>query len=101
MDTEGITKLCAGLKLIEEEGEAVHIRGTVKADGMKKISLYLVRKLLTSKLTNRDAFRSLIGKIWRMTYPVEVETVRENIYAFHFHDLLDRKRVTYGWTLEL
>ncbi|KAL5787998.1 hypothetical protein ACOSP7_004947 [Xanthoceras sorbifolium] len=96
MDAEGITKLYAGMKLTEEEGEAITIQGSVKEDGMKKFLICLVGKLLTAKLPNRDAFRSLIARIWRTAHPVEVENVRNNIFAFYFHNLIDRKRVLIG-----
>ncbi|KAL5803424.1 hypothetical protein ACOSQ4_031729 [Xanthoceras sorbifolium] len=41
MDTEGIIKLCAGMKLSAEEGVAVHIEGAMKEDGARKLSLCL------------------------------------------------------------
>ncbi|KAL5805076.1 hypothetical protein ACOSQ3_031876 [Xanthoceras sorbifolium] len=43
MDTEGIIKLCAGMKLSAEEGVAVHIEGAMKEDGARKLSLCLMR----------------------------------------------------------
>ncbi|KAH7544040.1 hypothetical protein JRO89_XS15G0090700 [Xanthoceras sorbifolium] len=63
------------MKLSEKEGVVMNIAGIVKDDGLKKISLCLVGKLLTSRFTNRDAFRSLIARIWRTTQAVEVENV--------------------------
>ncbi|KAL5865350.1 hypothetical protein ACOSQ3_002864 [Xanthoceras sorbifolium] len=96
MDTDAFSKLCARMKLSEEEGKTVNIDGVVKEDGLRKISLCLVGKLVTSKLTNREAFRSLIAKIWRTTQAVEVENVKENVYAFHFQNMMDRRRVLLG-----
>ncbi|KAL5850007.1 hypothetical protein ACOSQ4_008020 [Xanthoceras sorbifolium] len=96
MDADGITRLCARMTLSEEEGVAVNIEGATKLLGMEKLSLCLVGKLLTSKITNRDAFRSLIARIWRTSGTLEVETVRENVYAFHFQNNSDRKRVLMG-----
>ncbi|KAL5835241.1 hypothetical protein ACOSQ4_014738 [Xanthoceras sorbifolium] len=96
MDTKGITKLCEGMKLSREEGVAVSIEGAMKEDGIKKISLCLVGKLLTANLMNRDAFRSLIARIWRTTQAVKVENVRENVYAFHFQNVMDQRCVLMG-----
>ncbi|KAH7570831.1 hypothetical protein JRO89_XS05G0200800 [Xanthoceras sorbifolium] len=67
MDTDRIIKLCARLKLSADEGKAVEIEGEVKEAGLKKISLCLVGKLLSAKLTNRNAIdrkRVLMGGPW-------------------------------------
>ncbi|KAL5762831.1 hypothetical protein ACOSP7_019095 [Xanthoceras sorbifolium] len=89
MDIDGITKLCANMNLSAEEGAVVHIEGVEKEDGVKKISLCLVGKLLTTKLMNREAFCALITKIWRTIHAVEVENVRDSIYAFHFQNAIN------------
>ncbi|KAL5851838.1 hypothetical protein ACOSQ3_006956 [Xanthoceras sorbifolium] len=96
MDTDGITKLCANINLLAEEGAVVHIERVEKEDGVKKILLCLVGKLLTTKLTNREAFRALITKIWLTIHAVEVKNFRDSIYAFHFQNAIDRKRVFMG-----
>ncbi|KAL5782425.1 hypothetical protein ACOSP7_007454 [Xanthoceras sorbifolium] len=101
MDADNVASMCAGMKLTEEESVAMNIAGATKMDGMEKLSLCLVGKLLTSRLTNRDPFRSLIARIWRTTQAVEVETVGDNVYAFHFQNNFDRKRVlmeVFQWT---
>ncbi|KAL5756968.1 hypothetical protein ACOSQ2_021714 [Xanthoceras sorbifolium] len=65
----------------------------MKDDVLKTISLWLVGKLLSTKLMNRDVFHSLIAKIWRTTQAIEVENVRENVFAFHFQNTADHQRV--------
>ncbi|KAL5804902.1 hypothetical protein ACOSQ3_031702 [Xanthoceras sorbifolium] len=96
MNADDIATLCANMKLTEEEQDTVCIEGSTKLDGVKKLSLCLVGRLLSSRLTNCEAFRSLIARIWRTTHAVEVEHVGGNVYAFHFHNSLDWKRVLTG-----
>ncbi|KAL5851494.1 hypothetical protein ACOSQ3_006612 [Xanthoceras sorbifolium] len=92
MDTEALAKLCANMKLFAEEETTVNIDGMAKEEGMRKTSLCLVGKLITSKLTNREAFRFLFAKIWRTKHAVEVEKMKENAYTFHFQNMMDRRR---------
>ncbi|KAL5827898.1 hypothetical protein ACOSQ3_019749 [Xanthoceras sorbifolium] len=96
MNANDIATLCANMKLTEEEKDVVCIEGSTKVEGVKKLSLCLVGKLLSSRLTNREAFRSFIARIWRTTHAVEVEHVGGNVYAFHFQSNLDRKQVLMG-----
>ncbi|KAK2645135.1 hypothetical protein Ddye_020330 [Dipteronia dyeriana] len=55
--------------------------------------LCLAGKILSLDLINRDEFRSLIARIWRVQGDVEIEVISSNIYAFHFQCLDDRRKV--------
>ncbi|KAH7561070.1 hypothetical protein JRO89_XS10G0167500 [Xanthoceras sorbifolium] len=50
-------------------------------------------ELLAGCQTNRKAFKALIPKIWRTNQEVTVELVCDNIFAFHFQNIQDKKRV--------
>ncbi|KAL5736787.1 hypothetical protein ACOSQ2_031575 [Xanthoceras sorbifolium] len=96
MNSDKIAELCAALHLSDEEGPVHSVGGNVKIEGSKKLALSLVGKLLAGRQTNREAFRIMIPKIWRLTNEVSVELVRDNIFAFHFQNALDKNRVLAG-----
>ncbi|KAL5776413.1 hypothetical protein ACOSP7_009339 [Xanthoceras sorbifolium] len=96
MNSDKIAELCAALHLSDEEGPVHSVGGNVKIEGSKKLALSLVGKLLAGRQTNREAFRIMIPKIWRLTNEVSVELVRDNIFTFHFQNALDKNRVLAG-----
>ncbi|TXG53482.1 hypothetical protein EZV62_022651 [Acer yangbiense] len=57
------------------------------------MALCLAGKILSPDLVNRDAFRSLISRIWKVRGGVEIEVVTNNVYAFHFQLSEDRRKV--------
>ncbi|KAK4850456.1 hypothetical protein QYF36_006908 [Acer negundo] len=59
-------------------------------------------KLMSPDLINREAFRSLIARIWKIQEGVEIEVISNIIYAFHFQSMDDRRRVLMGgpWSFD-
>ncbi|KAH7560710.1 hypothetical protein JRO89_XS10G0079800 [Xanthoceras sorbifolium] len=102
MDSDKIAALCVALKLSDEEGPVQYVRGSLKEEGSQKMSLCLVCKLLVGHQTNMDAFRTLIPKIWCTSHEVTVELVRNNMFAFYFQNIRDKKRVFFRepWTFD-
>ncbi|KAK3180241.1 hypothetical protein Dsin_000130 [Dipteronia sinensis] len=68
----------------------------LKGLGEQRLALCLVGKVLSTTLINREAFMSLIARIWRVTEEVEIEIVSGNIFAFHFKNAEDRQSVLSG-----
>ncbi|KAK3227088.1 hypothetical protein Dsin_006950 [Dipteronia sinensis] len=66
------------------------------------MALCLVGKILSPDLINREAFRSLITRIWKVQEGVEIEVISNNIYAFHFHSINDRIKFLSGgpWSFD-
>ncbi|KAL5821500.1 hypothetical protein ACOSQ3_023382 [Xanthoceras sorbifolium] len=94
--SETIAELYALLHLSDDEGPVQRVRGgggSLKEDGSRKMSLCLVGKLLAIRQTNKEAFRVLIPKIWRTNHEVSVELVQNNIFSFHFNDMINKKKV--------
>ncbi|KAL5748642.1 hypothetical protein ACOSP7_025691 [Xanthoceras sorbifolium] len=102
MDPQELSRLCEALSISEVDGPRIKFTGDIKEAGSKKISLCLVGKVLANRQVNRDAFRATIPKIWRINSDVAVEVVRQNVFAFHFKELADRRWVLSGgpWSFD-
>ncbi|TXG62425.1 hypothetical protein EZV62_009419 [Acer yangbiense] len=70
--------------------EIVEESGT---DGKEDVEKCLVRKVLSGKKVNKDAFKGLIEQIWSPFGQVEVELVRDNTFMFYFDNRDDRNQV--------
>ncbi|TXG72019.1 hypothetical protein EZV62_000598 [Acer yangbiense] len=92
------------MSLTEREGPVRRLQGMLKEVGAKKLALCLAGKILSREPINREAFCSLIVRIWKVQGGggVEIEVISTNIYAFHFQSFDDRKRVLMGgpWSFD-
>ncbi|TXG58368.1 hypothetical protein EZV62_016197 [Acer yangbiense] len=93
MDVEEVTKLFASLSLTDKDGPVVKLDTHMEEIQEPKVAPSLVGKIFANELINRYVFKRNIPKIWRTTQEFEVEWIRENIFAFHFTNQMDRKRV--------
>ncbi|TXG70717.1 hypothetical protein EZV62_005652 [Acer yangbiense] len=102
MGSEEIKRLYASMSLKEKEGPVWRLQDGLKAVGAKKMALCLAGKIQAPDLINREAFRSLIAKIWKVQQGVEIEVISNNIYAFHFQSVDDRRKVLLGgpWSFD-
>ncbi|KAK4835290.1 hypothetical protein QYF36_007917 [Acer negundo] len=62
----------------------------------------LLSKVITNKQINRKAFRTFIPRIWRLKHEMEIEVIRDNLFAFYFKNRMKKRRVlTLGpWSLD-
>ncbi|TXG48431.1 hypothetical protein EZV62_027725 [Acer yangbiense] len=90
------------MSLTKREGPVRRLQGVLKEAGAKKLALCLAGKILSRESINREAFRSLIARIWKVQGGVEIEVISTNIYAFPFQSFDDRKRVFMGgpWSFD-
>ncbi|KAL5808415.1 hypothetical protein ACOSQ3_029106 [Xanthoceras sorbifolium] len=74
----------------------------LKAEGIRRLSLSLVGKIVSNREVNREAFRNTIASIWRTKNEVEVESIGVNLFVFRFGCFWDRKRVLEGglWSFD-
>ncbi|KAK3218114.1 hypothetical protein Dsin_012084 [Dipteronia sinensis] len=102
MSVDGISKLCASMSLKEREGTARCLKQELKDDGLKKMSLGLVGKVLANKFINMDAIRTVLSRVSKVRGKFIVETVRSNILTFQFQSAEDRKRILMGglWSFD-
>ncbi|KAL5787722.1 hypothetical protein ACOSP7_004671 [Xanthoceras sorbifolium] len=93
MDSKDITWIYNELVLNEEENNVVVFDGPVREAGEQKVPLSLAGKILATIQVNREAFKVLIDPIWKTLLGITTEDVGGNMFVFHFHVAIDRKRV--------
>ncbi|TXG48734.1 hypothetical protein EZV62_024609 [Acer yangbiense] len=102
MDAADIAALCEAMSLKELEGSVRRLEGDLKTGGVQKLSLCLVGKVLANKLINREVFKRVLLRIWKVRESITIEMVRENVFMFHFQNQEDRQRVLTGgpWSFD-
>ncbi|KAL5834590.1 hypothetical protein ACOSQ4_014087 [Xanthoceras sorbifolium] len=65
MEGFDIANLCASLSLSEKDGPITKLDPYLQRIGPHKLSLCLVGKVITNKVINREAFRTILPKIWK------------------------------------
>ncbi|KAL5739486.1 hypothetical protein ACOSQ2_028666 [Xanthoceras sorbifolium] len=96
MDEVEIAKLCESLSLSDKDGPIATMDNDLKKNGVQKLALSLVGKVITNKVINREAFRSVIPKIWKTSQGVDIEALGNNTFVFSFRNSVDRKRIMAG-----
>ncbi|TXG53349.1 hypothetical protein EZV62_022518 [Acer yangbiense] len=96
MKANEIACLCASMTLMEREGPVRTLQVDIKDAGLRRLAISLVGKVLLIKSMSRDSFRAMIRKIWRTSDEVEIEPIKENIFAFHFQNLDDKRKIISG-----
>ncbi|KAL5819765.1 hypothetical protein ACOSQ4_023607 [Xanthoceras sorbifolium] len=102
MNTEEVESLCVTLSLEGNKEPVAELDGELQLASCRKLDLSVVGRLLATRKINHEAFRAIIMKIWHTTQEVEIEVLRDNIFRFHFSNMIDRKRVLAGgpWTFD-
>ncbi|TXG57282.1 hypothetical protein EZV62_018595 [Acer yangbiense] len=96
MNVNDIASLCNALLIREKERPATILDVNLKDRGKQRLALCLVGKVLASKVVNREAFRDVLKRIWRVNGGVEIEAIEDNIFEFQFKSLEARKRILSG-----
>ncbi|KAL5827863.1 hypothetical protein ACOSQ4_019660 [Xanthoceras sorbifolium] len=71
MDPKEILRRCAKLSLTEDDGPIAQIGVDLQEEGMRKLSLSFVGKVLANREVNTEAFKSFVPMVWRTTKEVE------------------------------
>ncbi|KAL5787533.1 hypothetical protein ACOSP7_004482 [Xanthoceras sorbifolium] len=102
MEPEEIARRWAKLSLSDDDGPIAMVDEGLKAEGIRRLSLSLVGKIVSNREVNREAFRNTIASIWRTKKEVEVESIGVNLFVFRFGCFWDRKRVLEGgpWSFD-
>ncbi|TXG60826.1 hypothetical protein EZV62_012189 [Acer yangbiense] len=95
MDPDEIAWLCESLSIKSKEEKLWSVKDGLTAAARKKLELCVVGKVFSHKHINREAFRTVMPKIWR-TQGLEIEVVRDNIFLFYFRNQKDRTRTLAG-----
>ncbi|TXG58335.1 hypothetical protein EZV62_016164 [Acer yangbiense] len=88
--------LCGALSTKEKEGHVGTLDERLKSKGEHRLALCLVGKVMATKLVNKEAFIDVMQSIWRVNEGVEIEAVEGNVFAFHFRNMEDQKRIQTG-----
>ncbi|TXG57952.1 hypothetical protein EZV62_015781 [Acer yangbiense] len=96
MNADEIALLCNALLIKEKERPVRTLDGNLKERGEKRLALCLVGKIMKKKLVNREVFKEVMNKIWRVNGGVEIEPVEGNIFAFFFKHMEDMQRILRG-----
>ncbi|KAL5775637.1 hypothetical protein ACOSP7_013194 [Xanthoceras sorbifolium] len=96
MEPEEIARRWAKLSFSDDDGPIAIIDEGLKAEGIRRLSLSLVGKIVSNREVNKEAFRNTIASIWRTKSEVEVESIGINLFVFRFGCFWDRKRVLEG-----
>ncbi|TXG50019.1 hypothetical protein EZV62_025894 [Acer yangbiense] len=102
MNAEEVANLCEALSLKENEGLLMSLHSGLKDGGSRRLSLRLAGKLLSVKHVNREAFLSVLPRIWRTVKEFEIEILEGNIFSFTFKEESDRRSVLRGgpWSFD-
>ncbi|TXG49470.1 hypothetical protein EZV62_025345 [Acer yangbiense] len=92
MGTEELAKRCAFLS-ISGGVPTLKIGGDSHRQSTKEVSHCLVGKVLSRKRVNREAFISVISKIWNTKGELEIEVIGDNVFLFRFGRLDDKLMV--------
>ncbi|KAL5764791.1 hypothetical protein ACOSQ2_017385 [Xanthoceras sorbifolium] len=96
MNPAKLAELCQSLSLTDVDEPINLLSLNLKNIGEQKLELCLVGKLCMNRMVNRDAFRMIIPRIWKLTQDVDIEVIGANIFVFSFACLMDRRRVLGG-----
>ncbi|KAL5807825.1 hypothetical protein ACOSQ3_028516 [Xanthoceras sorbifolium] len=76
MDGFDISNLCASLSLSENDGPIATLDLNLCRIGAHKLLSYLVGKVLSNRVINREAFRSILPKIWKTSQEASTMILR-------------------------
>ncbi|KAL5758730.1 hypothetical protein ACOSP7_021341 [Xanthoceras sorbifolium] len=93
---EEISKICERLSLSDEDGLVARMGVGLQENGIWLVSLSLIGKIIANREINREAFRSIIPRIWKTKQEFSIELIGINTFVFQFKCPWDRKRVLEG-----
>lgn len=100
--TESIEKLCGQLTLLEGEKTGISITEgdveEVRAQGGR----CLIGRIWSEKLVNKEAFKSVLSRVWQTIRGMIFRELNDNVWLFEFEDEVDMRRVLDGrpWSFD-
>jgi hypothetical protein len=100
--TDAIERLCSKVSLTEGEKEGIQVQEGEIAEGRELGARCLVGKLWAGKQVNREAFQTVLSRIWRLVGAVVFKELQDNMWLFEFADEDDKNRVLAGrpWSFD-
>ncbi|XP_059441137.1 uncharacterized protein LOC132173616 [Corylus avellana] len=99
---EELETLCGKISLTEGEKVGLKICEGEIAEGRAKGARCLVGKIGGERRVNKEAFRTVLSRIWRLSGSVTFKEIQDNIWLFEFEELYDKRRVLEGrpWSFD-
>ncbi|KAL5747085.1 hypothetical protein ACOSQ2_024382 [Xanthoceras sorbifolium] len=72
---EEISKICERLSLSDEDGPVARMGVGLQENGIRLVSLSLIGKIIANREINREAFRSIIPRIWKKKQEFSIELI--------------------------
>lgn len=91
-----IELLCGRLTLSEGEKEGIEINEGEINVGREKVAHCLVGRVGSEKRVNREAFRTMLTRLWKPSSSITFKEVHDRLWIFKFSDLEDKDRVLLG-----
>ncbi|KAL5814842.1 hypothetical protein ACOSQ3_025621 [Xanthoceras sorbifolium] len=101
MEPEEIARRWAKLSLSDDDGLIAKVDEGLKAEGIRRLSLSLIGKLVSNREVNMEAFRNTIASIWRTKSEVEVESIGGGPWSFDKNLLVLKEAVSIGRISEI
>jgi hypothetical protein len=97
-----LERLCSKVSLTEGEKEGIHVMEGDVAIGREMGTRCLVGKLWTERPANKEAFKTVFSRIWRLAKTVVFKELQDNLWLFEFEEEDDKNRVMAGrpWSFD-
>lgn len=99
---EELERLCSKISLTDGEKSGINISDGEVEDAREKGAKCFIGKIWMEKLVNKEAFKSILSRIWRTVGRVVFKELQENLWLFEFSDGEDKRRVMEGrpWSFD-
>lgn len=91
-----IESLCGRLSLSGGEQEGIQILDEELSEGRAQMARSLVGRIGSTKRINREAFRTLMMRLWKPMGSVEFKEIQEHLWLFEFSHERDKDKVLLG-----
>jgi hypothetical protein len=97
-----IVRLCSKVTLTEGEQEGIQVTEGEIAEGRELGERCLVGNIWAGKHVNREAFTSMLSRVWRLVGNVVFKDLHDNLWLFEFEKEDDKSRVLAGrpWSFD-
>jgi hypothetical protein len=99
---DDLERLCSNISLTEGERHGIMVTDGDVAEIQAKSVNCLVGKLWLEKLVNKEAFKTVLTRIWRIAGRVVFKELQDNCWLFDFSGEADKRRVLEGrpWSFD-
>lgn len=94
--------MCSRISLTKREQIGISVEASEVEEARVQCGCCLVGKICTEKVINKEAFKSVLTRLWRTTGRVVFKEVQEKLWLFEFTVEVDKRRVLEGrsWSFD-